>query len=533
MLATSFMTTKGNRDTKLGHLNEPIIMGKAISETRTEEVNTFLKIEYACEVGLTRSLDYEYMHASPDFILRVCKVGNEEDSVAFAEIKCRTRTHTANLERQLTIGEDRWILVKAGSNDFKRYVRSIKERLQLIHQASTLQCTTGLLAIGDSHGNLLRGIWIEFDQQLLTSYQQCIADIFQDNFQFTLNAMEGMEKPESYIDSETKQKLMSAIKKQKYVDYDSFLYNFNFWVSLRKQGAALTSSKRCIPLVASIWNRSKNGSDVATGMMRAAWYPLPNTARTPCALVVQRILFLVMINIMRIATFLTIDENASDLNLDQFRNRTNKMCGSHRSFLLHLRNKCFCPLIKKAKTLETGILHNVQTAMLNIQSTPSPPQDTPTIRRTRSNTKTTKILNVEESLKVTTNTPPTKKGNSDEVEKRILSCTNPCVASLISKGKKCVRCKKVTKFMCLGCHQHFCMTVSDAAHIDNNAPTILRDEAEAFDVHLGKRKAKIQLNELTAQGNRKRKVVMQDVRIKMHATCYNIAHRHLLSKEHN
>ena len=87
--------------------------------------------------------------------------------------------------------------------------------------------------------------------------------------------------------------------------------------------------------------------------------------------------------------------------------------------------------------------------------------------------------------------------------------------------------------MCLGCHQHFCMTVSDAANIDSDAPKILHDEAETFEVHLGKRKAKIQLNELTPQGNRKRKVVMQDVKIKMYATCFHIAHRNLLSKDVN
>ena len=532
MISTSFMTSKGNKDTRLGHANESVIMGNAISETRMDEIKSFIKIDFTCEVGLIRSVEKDYLHASPDYILCISDDVNETNYFAFAEIKCRTRIHTANLENQISIGDDRWIRVKAGSNEFKRYVRSIKERMQLIHQAATLQCTKGLLAIGDANGNLLRGIWIDFDIEQLASYKRCIEDIFKDNFQFTTNAIKGIEKPVSYIDSETKRKVIDAIKKQQYIDYDSFLYNFNFWVSMRKQGVALTSSKRCIPLLASIWNRSKNGSDVATGMMRAAWYPLPNTARTPSALVVQRILFLVMINIMRIATFLTINGKGSDFNIDQFRNRSNKMFGSHRSFLLHLRNKCISPLIKNLKKRQTVISFNVQMETRNSESAPSPIEDS-SPRRTRANAKTMTILNVKDSLKVTSTTPPTKKGNSAEIEKRILTCTNPCVASLVTKGKKCVRCNKVTRFMCLGCHQHFCMTVSDAANIDSDAPKILHDEAETFEVHLGKRKAKIQLNELTPQGNRKRKVVMQDVKIKMYATCFHIAHRHLLSKDVN
>ena len=86
--------------------------------------------------------------------------------------------------------------------------------------------------------------------------------------------------------------------------------------------------------------------------------------------------------------------------------------------------------------------------------------------------------------------------------------------------------------MCIGCHQHFCMIFPKIDYIDSNFPNILCYETKIFDINLGERKAKVQLAELTPQGNHKRKKVMKEVRVQIHATCYNFAHRHLISN-HN
>ena len=56
---------------------------------------------------------------------------------------------------------------------------------------------------------------------------------------------------------------------------------------MRKLPIPLKCSNKVLPKLASLWNRSKNGSDVATGVMRGAWYPLPIGARSPQALVIQ------------------------------------------------------------------------------------------------------------------------------------------------------------------------------------------------------------------------------------------------------
>ena len=97
----------------------------------------------------------------------------------------------------------------------------------------------------------------------------------------------GDEDPEHYIIPTLKLNIEKAIRKQCYVDYGSFIYSFKLWVAMRKLPIPLKCSNKVLPKLASLWNRSKNGSDVATGVMRGAWYPLPIGARSPQALVIQ------------------------------------------------------------------------------------------------------------------------------------------------------------------------------------------------------------------------------------------------------
>ena len=104
------------------------------------------------------------------------------------------------------------------------------------------------------------------------------------------------------ITSDIQAKIKVALEKQTYVDWDSFDYGFKTWVALRQSELPLLTSRRVLPLTASLWNRSKNGSDIATGLIRGAWFPLPTPARTPAALAVQRILYLMQINVLKTAT---------------------------------------------------------------------------------------------------------------------------------------------------------------------------------------------------------------------------------------
>ena len=535
LLSTSFMKKNSTPDTKLGHHNEPIIMNSAILESKKIISPTIYGITYAASVGLVSSLDKGYLHASPDFLLLISK--EDKTEVAFAEIKCRTRVHTANLDRELDDGSNTWVEVDAISDQFKKYVRNIKERFQLIHQASTLQITKGVLVIGDKDGNVIRGVWINFDQELIDNYCRCLDGIYKENFSFTFEALEGRNDVTHYLDGDTRTAIQDAIKKQEYVDFDSFIYNFKFWVSFRRCTLPLMTSKRCIPSIAALWNRSKNGSDVTTGLMRGSWYPLPTASRTPSALVVQRILFLLTINIMRIATFLTFKgENGEYENIDKFRNRTNKMYGSYRAFLMHFRRRCIVPMMRRELSRKHYALHCIEedNPQRNIQSTPSHSSTNVEVtsrRQTRSTAKVKHIPEVNETLKVTDTTPTTRNKNGYNTERRVLKCKNPLLVRKTGEGKKCIRCKAKTKTFCLGCHQHMCMYIADDANVETNIAQRFQDSTTAFKFNLGKRKSRPQLDTFTSTGKRQRKTVSRDVSMEVQGTCYNIIHQHLLEKQ--
>jgi hypothetical protein len=77
------------------------------------------------------------------------------------------------------------------------------------------------------------------------------------------------------------------------------------------------------------------------------------------------------------------------------------------------------------------------------------------------------------------------------------------------------------------------MTVAKDADINKQAPQRFQESIIAYDVCLGKRKARIQLDTFTKSGNRQRKTVYKDVELNIPGTCYNILHKHFLEKQGN
>ena len=129
-------------------------------------------------------------------------------------------------ETRLSTGRNKWISVTAGHANFFKYVQRKSERTQLLHQAVTLDLNKGLLLIGNNKGQVIRGIWITFSVELLSSYRLCMKDIHKESFAFTSEAQIGFEDPDYYIKPNNKLEIEKSIRKQCYVDYNSFVYNF-------------------------------------------------------------------------------------------------------------------------------------------------------------------------------------------------------------------------------------------------------------------------------------------------------------------
>ena len=455
MLSTSFMQSFTTKDTKLGHQNEPVIMANAIELSQNSDHTSYHRISFACQTGLIQHQVHQQMHASPDYF-GIANVDGVE-TVCFIEIKCRTRLSTAGVERLIrTNANDMFISVTAGDENFHKNILRKCEKLQLLHQSATSEVGLGLFLIGDKNGDLIRGIWIHFPNTLIASYQACIADIHELHFKFASDALESDNDPMANLTSEVQAKIKVALEKQTYVDWDSFVYGFKTWVALRQSELPLLTSRRVLPVTASLWNRSKNGSDIATGMIRGVWFPLPTPARTPAALAIQRALNLIQINVLKVASIVAFKNE----NIDDFRQKTNKINGSFRTFGLRLRQISIVPRLKGIKTFRDNqaslILNGINIDVSGVEVTAQ------TGRRSLRNRTRFHISKPAQTIQETGTTPSNFVCKESEAAKRRKQCTMPILVALCDKdgkpatGRKCDICERRTKFWCLGCHRHFC-----------------------------------------------------------------------------
>ena len=161
LLSTSFMKSFSSNDTKLGHINEPVIMENTIKISNTDSASTLRPITFVSQTGLIQNTVHEQMHASPDYI-GIANVDGLEREI-FIEIKCRTRHSTALVEKNLVSSANPFFIsVIAGDENFHKNILRQSEKLQLLHQSATTGINLGLLLIGDKYGTLIRGIWVNF-----------------------------------------------------------------------------------------------------------------------------------------------------------------------------------------------------------------------------------------------------------------------------------------------------------------------------------------------------------------------------------
>ena len=65
-----------------------------------------------------------------------------------------------------------------------RLVKRDSELLQMLHQVGTLTLNDLLLVVGDRGGDILKVVWVEYNDKLLNSFRKCDKDILTLSTQF-------------------------------------------------------------------------------------------------------------------------------------------------------------------------------------------------------------------------------------------------------------------------------------------------------------------------------------------------------------
>jgi hypothetical protein len=336
----------------------------------------------------------------------------------------------------------------------------------------------------------MKGVWVRFPQALLDDYLKCLEYIKNKSLRFLYVALnEGSDGTdiEDYFMPAEKEQFEDSCAHVEGINKDQVLFSIRFWLGLRKLTLPLKPSKRIVPLIASSWNRSKNGSDIATACIRRSWFDLPPEARTPQAYVVHRMLYLSLYNIKKIAA---IFNKRSGETMDKWRKRTNKSQGSFKIFVYYIQQQ-----VVKCRLNE----HKNLARMTTTPRTPSHPSQSQSATfqvssRTNSSTLSTPIrVRVAPEHEVTNRTPKrrvTSSTNSFDVGARIKGCRGHLVKICTSSGNKktrsCYRCKTSTSFQCSGCHLYFCCKPqSEPSTILDSVPDSWKRTPEVIEVNMG------------------------------------------------
>ena len=277
-LETSFMkpiragSVKANFE--LGHKMEPIISGHFVNDCRLGR-QSFFDVQAIFHVGLFQNKNKEFLRCTPDY-LAILKIGNEYKA-AIVEVKTRTTLSSIMTEEQYKLPFT-YTKVTSDSAEFTTSIRKRSERLQLLHQATTMNIDLSILLIGDMKGRIMKGIWVEFPLSVIQNYEKCMDDVYEKSLTFFYRTKMQKRTIRETLHNYELDAIKESLKHQEYIDnIDVLFQEIDKWLAvhekIRVDAHPLLPMKLCLHSLQGLWNRSKAGSDTSTEALRGAWFP--------------------------------------------------------------------------------------------------------------------------------------------------------------------------------------------------------------------------------------------------------------------
>lgn len=257
-----------------------------------------LEVLHIFRCGLLESKGRPYQKDSPDFVAIVKVDGTL--CVAAMEMKCRCANATASKERERISSQGKFSFASCRSRDLRSHLQSRSEAVQCLHHAATLGVDFVLFVTGDTIG-LTSGILIEYDDQLRSSYNKCIDDIYEAALKWAYDP--SLPVPEEEI--------KAAVRKARVkIDYPSFMKSVYVWREMTKtENLPLPPAIRIIPMQCQYWNYTKWGSDQKTQAAEGHRAVLPYDSRQ--SKVIDRMLMLILSDIHSLAKLTSAKKDLS------------------------------------------------------------------------------------------------------------------------------------------------------------------------------------------------------------------------------
>jgi len=291
-------------------------------------------------------IDNKSVIGSADFVASVETPDSGVKRLIVIEVKGRVKPNTAQQQRLqnglaklrlststgLDDSKKKYFAIRAEDDVFPYFVEREKEALQILHNAYLYDAEWTLLLIGDDFARVIAGIFVKFDATLKQAWGKVLNDMYRLSIYFLY------ERPREPFELKEEQheiltRVLPTIKAAgASIDMHSFEQFIKIWRMIRLVWPKpLPPLTKMIPLLYSVWNSMKGGSDTITKMIWSANYSPP--CHTPQANGIARMFLLLFIQCHRANQVATSKQSMPYKSLLHFRNANNKRFSLHESLL--------------------------------------------------------------------------------------------------------------------------------------------------------------------------------------------------------
>lgn len=266
---------------EMGHRNEPIILHEFVKEVELGLLNRFNIdcVEGIFTTGLVAVKGKEYIKDSIDAVIVVRNKDGEQE-IWGCEVKTRTCTNTMSEEVQYqrdVNGVDGTTTRKYtldSCDELYRKVKKVSERCQMIHHSMVYNLEKILFLVGDMNGKVIHGNIITFSQETRDSYKAVLDDMYK----IALSSFYDYENENRETNESCLNKIAEVAVEKDHVGSENEFYSVYFlWKEISTSGdLPYPPLHRIIPLIHSLWNTGKSGSDVTTALLESTRFQHPH-----------------------------------------------------------------------------------------------------------------------------------------------------------------------------------------------------------------------------------------------------------------
>ena len=254
----------------------------------------------------------------------------------------------------MATGKALYLQVSSSDKDLDELIPTASEKVQILHHAYTYGRKKTIFAVGNHRGEILYGLVVNFDNNLLEGYGEALDFLYENG----LNVFyKDSVAPVNELPLELIEGILSSTPKlkSKYV-LDDFITSFLIWRAFLPGGQhifPIPAIKMLLPLEHSIWNSSKGGSDTVS---KHAWSCLAvlSIKMPQCSVVARFFLnYAVIFHRVRQVIHMRKRVNIATDTIQTVRNRNNKRFSFHQSI-----NKIHQLLLRSNKKEENSSTGN-------------------------------------------------------------------------------------------------------------------------------------------------------------------------------